>query len=282
MIEGNKLAQPPADAVQRGIWRQVLVTTLVLYCVGLAILLLTSNVIIFPTVGLIGSFIVPVTYVAFFYTRRHLTCLTVPMTAVTFLYGGVLGVFASGLLEPLFVYTLSLSSSMIVGLVEEASKIGGVLLLTRKRRHYSQLEGLILGAAAGMGFASFESNGYAFFTFFQSGGSLTGMVAVTLLRGLLSPIGHGTWTAILGSVVFRERQERGFVLSRNVLATYILVSVLHALWNGVPFMVSALLGSGLDVLVAQVTLGVISILLLWRQWLQAISLPLSRIAPTCD
>jgi protease PrsW len=194
----------------------------------------------------------------------------------------VLGVFASGLLEPLFVFKLTLSHALAVGFIEEASKIAGIVLLTRKRRHYSPLEGLILGAASGMGFASFESNGYAFVTFFQSGGSLTAMVLVTLLRGVLSPIGHGTWTAILGSVLFRERQERGFVFNRRVIGTYVLVSILHALWNSLPMMVTAQLGTGLDVLVAQVSLGVFSILLLWRQWLRAIELPLAHVAQTCE
>jgi RsiW-degrading membrane proteinase PrsW (M82 family) len=94
--------------------------------------------------------------------------------------------------------------SDVVGLIEEFAKILGVLVIARHRRHDAELDGLILGAAAGMGFASMESSGYAFVAFLRSGGNLSLMVAVTLLRGILSPVGHGTWTAILASVLFRE------------------------------------------------------------------------------
>lgn len=86
----------------------------------------------------------------------------------------------------------------------------------RRRRHDSELDGLILGAAARMGFAALESNGYAFSAFLRSGGSLSLTVAVTLLRGLLSPVGHGTRTAILASVLFRESAAGRFHINRKV------------------------------------------------------------------
>ena len=79
---------------------------------------------------------------------------------------------------------------------------------------------LILGAAAGMGFASLESNGYAFVAFLQSHGSLSITVFVTLLRGLLSPLGHGTWTAILTGVLFRESAPNRFHITRRVIGAY--------------------------------------------------------------
>src|SRR5216684_794411 len=52
------------------------------------------------SVFLLGNFLVPVSYVAFFYERRHLSRLSLPTTALTFLYGGLLGVFAAAVLEP--------------------------------------------------------------------------------------------------------------------------------------------------------------------------------------
>src|SRR2546430_5382081 len=50
---------------------------------------------------------------------------------------------------------------------------------------FRSIDGLILGAAVGMGFAAFESTGYAFTAFLLSGGSLSSVVGVTLMRGLL-------------------------------------------------------------------------------------------------
>jgi RsiW-degrading membrane proteinase PrsW (M82 family) len=256
----------PAETIS---WWRVLLVGLLLYFIGIAILILSQNPVLFPTVVMLGSFIVPITYVAFFYGRRHLSQLSLPTTAMSFFYGGVLGVFASALLEPIFVRPSDPASVFVVGLIEEAAKILGVMVIARRRRHDSELDGLILGAAAGMGFASLESNGYAFVAFLGSGGSLSVTVMVTLLRGLLSPLGHGTWTAILASVLFREGSAGRFRINRKVIGAYLTVSVLHGLWDGLPAVVAALLSPGLDVFIAQGLVAATGLLILWRRWREA-------------
>ena len=55
---------------RRGGWWRVLLTGLLAYFVGIAVLVLTGNPILFPAVVMIGCFTIPVTYVAFFYERR--------------------------------------------------------------------------------------------------------------------------------------------------------------------------------------------------------------------
>ena len=208
-------------------WWRVLLTGLFLYIIGLAILIVTGNPVLFPTVVLLGNFMTPAAYVAFFYERRHLSKLTLPTTALTFFYGGVLGVFAASLLEPIFIEGAGLSTTFVVGLIEEAAKILGVLFIVRRMRHDSELDGLILGAAAGMGFAALESTGYAFSAFLRSGGNLSFIVAVTLLRGFLAPIGHGTWTAILAGVLFRESKPQQFRFNGKVIGAYLTVDPLR-------------------------------------------------------
>jgi RsiW-degrading membrane proteinase PrsW (M82 family) len=256
----------PAETIS---WWRVLLVGLLLYFIGIAILILSQNPVLFPTVVMLGSFIVPITYVAFFYGRRHLSQLSLPTTAMSFFYGGVLGVFASALLEPIFVRPSDPASVFVVGLIEEAAKILGVMVIARRRRHDSELDGLILGAAAGMGFASLESNGYAFVAFLGSGGSLSATVMVTLLRGLLSPLGHGTWTAILASVLFREGSAGRFRINRKVIGAYLTVSVLHGLWDGLPGVVAVLLSPGMDVFIAQGLVAVTGLFILWRRWREA-------------
>ncbi len=49
-----------------GYWWRVLLITFGLYLVGSVILFFTGNPILFPTVAMLGSFMIPVTYVAFF------------------------------------------------------------------------------------------------------------------------------------------------------------------------------------------------------------------------
>ena len=250
-------------------WWRVLLTGLFLFIIGLAILIVTGNPVLFPTVVLLGNFMTPASYVAFFYERRHLSKLTLPTTALTFFYGGVLGVFAAALLEPLFISRLDFATAFIVGLIEEAVKILGVLFIVRRLRHDSELDGLILGAAAGMGFASLESTGYAFSAFFRSGGSLSFIVAITLLRGILAPIGHGTWTAILAGVLFRESKPHQFRFNSKVIGAYLTVSVLHGLWDGLPTLLAVFVTSGVDIIVGELIVALTGFFILWRLWHQA-------------
>lgn len=258
-------------------WWRILVGTLLAFCTGAVLMVLTQNPVLFPTVLMLGTFAVPSAYVAFFYDRRQLSKLTLPPIVMSFFYGGVLGVFASALLEPIFIRQLDPSSTLIVGLIEEFAKILGVLMIARHHRHDVELDGLILGAAAGMGFASMESNGYAFVTFLSSGGSLSLMVGVTLLRGILSPLGHGTWTAILASVLFRESGAGRFRINYRVIGAYLTVSILHGLWDGLPAVISAVFSSGLDVFVGQAIVAGIGLFILHRRWSEAKRLQLKQI-----
>ena len=127
-----------------------------------------------------------------------------------------------------------------------------------------------------MGFASMESSGYAFVAFLGSGGNLSSMVGVTLLRGVLSPVGHGTWTAILASVLFLESAAGRFRINGKVMGTYLTVAILHGLWDGLPGVVAVILSPGLDVFIGQAAVGGISLFILWRRWSEAKRLPMKQ------
>lgn len=263
--QNNQLSKPP----KTNSWVQVLFTGFILYIVSLVFLILTGNPNLFPTVVIIGSFLVPISYVTFFYEHRHFSSLSLSTTLISFVYGGLLGVLAASLLEPIFVRSLNPANTIVIGLVEEFAKILGVLVIAHHRQHDKEMDGLILGAAVGMGFAAFESTGYAFTAFITSGGSLSQTVSVTLLRAILSPLGHGTWTAILASVLFRESKAGRFRLNIKVISVYFLVSILHGLWDGLPTVINAFLGSGMDVFLGQVFVGGAGFIILWLRWREA-------------
>ncbi len=268
-----------AARLKGGYWWRVLLIALGLYLLGIVILFLTGNPNLFPTIIMVGSFMIPVTYVAFFYERRHLSHLSLPTVSLSFLYGGLLGVFAASLLEPLFIRQLNLFTAFEIGLIEEFVKILGVLVIARRWGHDSALDGMLLGAAAGMGFAALESMGYAFVALIQSGGSLSATVIVMLIRGLLSPLGHGTWTAILVGVMFRESRDGRFRINRAVIGAYLTVVILHGLWDGLPSAVGLFTGSGLDVFISQSLVGLAGLLILWRRWREAVRLQLAEMTP---
>ncbi|GAA4587350.1 RsiW-degrading membrane proteinase PrsW (M82 family) [Actinoplanes octamycinicus] len=212
-------------------WLRVFLTGLLLWVLTVVVTLATGNPNLIPTLVLLGSFLVPVTFVLWAFGRRHSGEVTAELLFSTFVTGGVLGVLAASLLE---TYLLHPSPGFFlgVGLIEEAAKLAALAFLTRRLTHKYAADGLVLGASVGFGFAAFESAGYAFTALFtEQGLSLTQLVQTELLRGLLAPLGHGLWTAILGGVLFSASGRRHFALTRRLLLSYLGVSVLHALWD---------------------------------------------------
>ncbi len=273
--------QPPMPVVRQNSWLKILATAAVFYILLLVALAVTRNPNLFPTLVMVGSFMVPIAYVSFLYERRHLSRLTMPTVSLAFLYGGLVGILAAAFLEPFFVTQLNLGAILKIGFIEEFAKILGVLVIARHKRHDAEMDGLILGAAVGMGFAALESNGYAFTAFLESHGSVSTTVAVTLIRGLLSPLGHGTWTAILASVLFRESKNCCFRVNMQVIGAYLLVSILHAMWDLLPLLIDS--GRpGLSTFIAEGVVGIAGLGILRVRWREALRLQMSLPPATED
>ncbi|HEV8570311.1 MAG TPA: PrsW family glutamic-type intramembrane protease [Actinoplanes sp.] len=220
---------PPAP--RRRTWLRMFFTGLVLWVLTVIVTFLTRNPNLVPTLVLLGSFLVPVTFVVWAFGRRHSGEVTAELLFTTFVTGGVLGVLAASLLES---YLLHPSPWLFlgVGLIEEAVKLLALAFLTRQLTHKYARDGIILGAAVGFGFAAFESAGYAFTALFtEQGLSLMQLVQTELLRSVLAPVGHGLWTAILGGVLFSSSGREHFALTWRLLFSYLGVSILHALWD---------------------------------------------------
>jgi protease PrsW len=212
-------------------WLRMFLGGLALWLATVVVTFLTGNPNLVPTLVLLGSFLVPVTFVAWAFERRDTGELTASLVFNTFVTGGVLGVLAASVLE---AYLLRPSPWLFfgVGLIEEAAKLGALMLLTRHLVTKSMRDGMILGAAVGFGFAAFESAGYAFMALFTTDGlSLIQLVQTELLRGLLAPVGHGLWTAILGGVLFAASGRHSFAITGKLILSYLGVSALHGLWD---------------------------------------------------
>src|SRR3989440_5643080 len=208
-------------------WLQVLLTGIVLFVASTLVMFLTNNPNLYPTVILVGNFLVPVAFVAFLYDHQHLSALTPETIAKSFCLGGILGVLGASVLEALLIpppsdpnQGLTLTGGLAVGLIEEGCKIAAVLFLARRMRQTTQMDGRLWGAAVGMGFAAFESTGYAFTAFLTSQGHVGASIAETVIRGLLAPFGHGVWTAILAWALFRARTPTHFRITGLVIVTY--------------------------------------------------------------
>src|SRR5436309_7288002 len=127
---------PPTQNEPRGGrgWLHVLLTGIVLFILATVVMFLTENPNLYPTVILIGNFLVPVVFVAFLYDHQHLSRLTPETIAKSFCLGGILCVLGASVLEALLIpalanpnHGLSLGSALLVGLIEEGSKIVAVM-----------------------------------------------------------------------------------------------------------------------------------------------------------
>jgi protease PrsW len=229
-------------------WWKILVIGIVLYLAINRVTYSTANVFLLPQLFMIGTFLVPIVYVAYLY--EHGTLYDVPLNklALVFFFGGVLGSLAASLLEARLISgvgagifgSMTLSDAFIVGFSEELAKLIVVLpfLFGTQRRYPTIMHGIVLGAAAGMGFAAFESMGYAFLALVSTSGgidqSIAAMHDTIRLRALLAPLGHGTWTAIIAAAMWRERVHGRLPLTLNVLLAFAVSVLLHMLWDYLP------------------------------------------------
>jgi protease PrsW len=283
---------PPAQAApilprRGGRWLRTLVIGFLLFIVTTLVMFFTNNTNLYPTVILIGNFLIPVVFVAFLYDHQHISALS-PITIVaSFCVGGVMGVIGASILETLLLPIasnptngLSFAGALLVGLIEEGCKIVVVIILARRMPHTSQMDGLLLGGAVGMGFAALESTGYAFTAFLLAQGHVEASIATTIVRGLVAPFGHGIWTALLGAVLFHESTPQRFRFNLKVILMYLFVSLLHGLWDGSPLVIDLVIFAGIHISLSTIILCIVGVISLFLVYQQAIKRQMRHITST--
>jgi RsiW-degrading membrane proteinase PrsW (M82 family) len=230
----GEIVQPPPARPSRS-WLGTLGTGLLLWIVSVIVTGLTSSINMIPTVILLGSFLVPATAVIWYLDHYRSNLATPALAARAFIVGGVCGVLAASVLEAVLLGAGPLAL-FGVGLIEELAKLLGLVLVARSLHRYTVRDGIVLGAAVGFGFAALESSGYALNSLLVREGrtvvlSLGDLVSTEVLRAILSPLGHGLWTALIGAVLFGASQQGRLRISRGVLAMYLFVAILHSLWD---------------------------------------------------
>ncbi len=218
-LKGGQAWAPP--------WWAVLLIGLALWLAAVGAVFVTGNIIVLPTIVLLGSFMVPVTGVVWYLDHDGSAALSPRRIVSGFIIAGVLGILVASLLEFWLVYGPGTIGLLKVGFIEEFVKGAAIVLLAWGLGSYTTRDGMVLGAAVGFGFAALESSGYALASLFVVQGhqlvlSLSSVVFTELVRGVLAPFGHGLWSAILGGVIFHAarrghlRLRRGLDLARGV------------------------------------------------------------------
>jgi RsiW-degrading membrane proteinase PrsW (M82 family) len=213
-------------------WLLIFLTGLVLWGATVLVTFVTANSNLIPAIILLGSFLVPVTFVSFAFGRAD-DVVTTERIFIAFVVGGLLGVLGASLLEAEFASSPSGLGWVLVGLIEEGVKLGALWLIARRLPRYTVRDGIVLGATVGFGFAAFESAGYAFNALFTAHSlSLLNLVETEVLRGILTPLGHGLWTGILGGALFATAAAtRRLRPELALLGWYLVVVLMHAFWD---------------------------------------------------
>lgn len=242
-------------------WWAVFLIGLVLWVASFAVARLTRNVILLPTIVLLGSFLVPVTAVVWYLDHDPSPALSPRRILAAFIIAGVFGVLGASVLEYWLVPGGNLGP-FVVGLIEELVKGVFIVVVAMGIRPFHVRDGIVLGATVGFGFAALESSGYALASLFVVQGgtlhlSLTAVVVTELIRGVLAPFGHGMWSAILGAAIFRSAARRGGLrLTGGIVATYLAVSILHGAFD----LVSSIAGY-----IVVSIIGLVPLIWLWRR-----------------
>jgi RsiW-degrading membrane proteinase PrsW (M82 family) len=254
-------------------WRALLVGGAALFGILVFVLFQTQNPNLYPTVVLIGSFLVPIAFVAFVFDHLRRATLSFEAVAWAFVIGGVLGVLGASVVEPFLLPrfigqsdALTFRGGLVVAMIEEACKLAAVMFVARRLPHDRALDGLLLGTAVGMGFAAFESTGYAFTILFVTGGDVSASLIETVLRAATAPFGHGIWTGIAAAALFHDSSARGWRAGWRAIVAFALVVVLHGAWDGL-HVGGVLLVFGVPVAMSLLgisALGLVAFLVAWR------------------
>jgi len=225
------------------LWLRLLITGFALWVITIIVLQITELTTLIPSVIFLGAFLSPLTFAVWLYEREQFsgaapdgssTALSLPLLAAGFAGAGILGVVLSGLLETVILNRLPLILWYAgVAVIEESVKIALVWVLARNLTRYTLRDGMVLGACVGFGFAAFESAGYAFNTLLKADDqNLLSVVETQLVRGLLTPVGHGLWTALLAGALFAAAGKYGRLrLTWSVVGWWLVVVGLHWAWD---------------------------------------------------
>lgn len=190
-----------------------------------------ENPLLVPGWIFVGCFGIPIATMILFLEANVLRNVSLYRILALAMLGGLLSIIIS-----LFLYeTTRLETglgAMSAGLVEEAAKLLAVIFITINwaRRFPWILNGMVFGAAVGTGFSAFESAGYVFVSLFGDEAD-----SVMTLRGFFSPFTHTIWTAAAAGALWRIKGATPFnwnmLSDLRFLRIFLIVSVLHALWN---------------------------------------------------
>ncbi|MDN7244644.1 PrsW family intramembrane metalloprotease [Planococcus shenhongbingii] len=190
-----------------------------------------------PGLILVGSFAVPFSLLIFFWEMNAPRNISIYETAKMFFIGGTASLVLTLILYSIFpvyhsVHGLDYTGAIIVGIVEELGKLGVIIYFIKKLNPKFILNGLLIGATIGAGFAAFESAGYVFTAMeFE----MEAMISTIFLRAWTAVGTHIVWSGIAGAALVYVKGNNMLssehLLNTNFLKLFAIPVILHAVWD---------------------------------------------------
>lgn len=192
------------------------------------------NYLAIPGMIIIGSFAVPFSLMIFFWEMNAPRNISIYEVAKMFFIGGTSSLVTTLILYTFLpVYELDFTGAIIVGIVEEVGKLVIIIYFVKKLHPKFILNGLLIGAAIGAGFAAFESAGYAYM--FADIYEYDYMISIIFMRAWMAIGTHTVWSAITGAALVAVKNsdplKSDHVFSSRFLKLFAVPVILHAVWD---------------------------------------------------
>lgn len=194
-----------------------------------------DNVYAIPGLIVIGSFAVPFSLLIFFWETNAPRNISIYEIAKMFFIGGAASLVTTLILYSIFPVgaELTYGGAIVVGIVEELGKLVIIAYFIYNQNSKYILNGLLIGAAIGAGFAAFESAGYAFAFGLMYGDDV--MTEVIFLRAWLAIGTHTVWSAIAGGALVYVKGAKQLssdtFLNVKFIQLFAVPVILHAVWD---------------------------------------------------
>lgn len=216
-------------------WLPTLAFGVIAYLIVMQVMLATQNPNLFPTLLFVGAITVPASVLMLVYGLGQRVGQDGILVVITAVVGGIIGVIMASQLEAMFVPSgpgaSPISVAVAVAVIEETVKMivpVAIFLLLRRR---SPGLGVVIGIAAGAGFAVLETMGYGFTALLTTGGNV-GIVDQTLmLRAMLAPASHVAWTGIVAAALWRTADVNKPYRWTLLAGAFLTAIALHSAWD---------------------------------------------------
>nr|WP_245592293.1 PrsW family glutamic-type intramembrane protease [Ectobacillus panaciterrae] len=234
-IVGTALTTPKIEEVKETwpkpwLFARVFLIALIAY-LGLYLgVSLFGNINFIPGLIVVGAFAVPFTTLIFFWEMNAPQNVPIYKIVYVVFIGGILSMLVALVFYDILRHNIN---PITIGIAEELAKVITVVYFVRTLKYRYVLNGLLLGAAVGVGFAAFETAGYALRSLLS--GSFHTLYSTILWRSIFAPGGHVAWAALTGAAICMVQGDKKFelnmIINPKFARTFVLVVLMHALWD---------------------------------------------------